>query len=273
MELGSQSVLLHSSAMEYTYSIARETAPGVFLMANIGASSLIEQQGRTPCTLDQIRQLLDIIRADALTIHLNFLQESVMPEGDSRARGCLNAIEGIVREIGLPVVLKETGAGISRAQAERLKDIGVSALEIGGAGGTSMALLESQRARRNNDLVHEALGATFAHWGIPTPVSLVEARSSGLPIVASGGITNGLEAAKALALGATLVGVARPLHIAAARGLEAVVEWLELFFEELSVAMFLSAASTISILHQRKTLVLGRTKEWLEQLGHDVMKM
>ena len=273
MELGSQSVLLRSAAMEYTYSIAREVAPTAFLVANIGASSLIAQPGRARCTLDQVMRLLDTIRADALAVHLNFLQESVMPEGDSRARGCLSAIEEVVRGLDVPVVVKETGAGISRAQAERLRDIGVAALEVGGAGGTSMALVESQRARRNNDPAHEALGSTFAHWGIPTAVSLVEARGSGLPLVASGGITNGLEAAKALALGATLVGVARPLHIAAARGPEAVVEWLELFFEELSVAMFLSAAATVPALRQRKTLVLGRTREWLEQLGHDVVNV
>jgi len=266
LELGSQSALIDSPEMDYTYSIAREAAPNAFLVANIGAPGLIEQPGHSACTLEQVQRFIDIIRADALAIHLNFLQESVMPEGDRRARGCLDAIRQVAEGVAVPVIVKETGAGISREQAKRLSEGGVSALDIGGAGGTSMALVESHRARRNKHPKYESLGSTFADWGIPTAVSLIAARHSGLPVIASGGITNGLEAAKALALGASLVGAARPLLGAAAKGYEAVEEWLDLFFSELSVAAFLTSAASVAELQKKKVVMLGRTREWSEQL-------
>ncbi|MFC1980313.1 type 2 isopentenyl-diphosphate Delta-isomerase [Chloroflexota bacterium] len=270
MGLGSQSPLLDSPELEYTYTVARKTAPSAFLVANIGASRLVEQSGDIACTIDQIQHIIEIVHADALAIHLNFLQESVMPEGDRKAKGCIEAIRRVSEELAVPVFMKETGAGISAGQAAQLSDCGVSALDIGGAGGTSMALLESHRARMNNNLKYEVLGSTLAHWGIPTVVSLMEARSSGLPIIASGGITNGLDAAKALALGADLVGVAGPILHAAAKGYQAVLDWLDLFFSELSVVMFLTSAPSIKELQKRKLIILGSTREWLEQLGHDI---
>ena len=256
--------------MEYTYSITREAAPNAFLVANIGASRLIEQPGQSRVRLEQIQRLIEVIRADALAIHLNFLQESVMPEGDSRARGCLDAIQEVAEELTVPVIVKETGAGISRSQAVRLRDSGITVLDIGGAGGTSMARLELHRARMNKNPKYEELASTFADWGIPSVVSLIEVSDSRLPVIASGGITNGLEATKALALGASLVGVARPLLYAAAEGYEALAGWLDRFLSELSVAMFLSSAVSITQLQKKKVVILGRTKEWLEQLGHDV---
>jgi len=267
MELGSQSPLIDSSEMEYTYSIAREAAPTAFLVANIGASRLI-QQGNSACTLEQIQNFIQVIRADALAIHLNFLQESVMPEGDVKAKGCTEAIRRVAENIRIPLIVKETGAGISRTQALKLRESGASVLDIGGAGGTSMALVESHRARLHENTRYERLGSTFTYWGIPTVISLIETKVSGLPIIASGGITNGLQAAKALALGADLVGVARPLLYCATKGYEAVTEWLEVFFSELSIAMFLSSAPSIEELKRKKVVISGRSREWLEQLGH-----
>ena len=268
MELGSQSPLLGSPEMGYTYSIARAAAPSAFLMASIGASQLIHQEGENACTLEQIQRLIKAIRADALAIHLNFLQESVMPEGDAKAKGCTEAISMVAQALSIPVIVKETGAGISKAQALKLKRAGAFALDIGGAGGTSMALVESHRARLHQNPKYERLGTTFAHWGIPTVISLIEAKTSGLPIIASGGITDGLQAAKALALGADLVGVARPLLRCAIKGYEAVIEWLDVFFSELSIAMFLTSASSIKDLKRKKVVILGRSRQWLEQLGY-----
>jgi isopentenyl-diphosphate delta-isomerase len=268
MELGSQSPLIDSPHLERSYSIAREVAPNAFLVANIGASRLIQQQGSAACTLEQIQRFIQVIKADALAIHLNFLQESVMPEGDAKAKGCTEAIARIAQAISIPLIVKETGAGISKAQALKLKENGASALDVSGAGGTSMALVEAHRAALHQNLRYQRLGQTFAHWGIPTIISTIEARASGLPIIASGGIRSGLDAAKSLALGANLVGVARPLLSCATKGYEAVVDWLEAFFSELSIAMFLSAARSIKELQQRKVVILGRSREWLEQLGY-----
>ena len=270
MELGSQSPLIDFPHLERSYSIAREAAPNAFLVANIGATRLIQQQGSTACTLEQIQRFIQVIRADALAIHLNFLQESVMPEGDAKAKGCTEAIARIAQAISIPLIAKETGAGISKAQALKLKENGASVLDVGGAGGTSMALVEAHRAALHQNLRYERLGQTFAHWGIPTIISTIEARASGLPIIASGGIRSGLDAAKALAVGANLVGVARPLLNCAIKGYEAVVDWLETFFSELSIAMFLSAARSIKELQQKKVVILGRSREWLEQLGYDL---
>ena len=269
MELGSQAPLINFPQLEWTYSIAREAAPNAFLVANIGAPQLIHQQGATACTSEQIQSFIQVLRADALAIHLNFLQELAMPEGDVRAKGCIEAIRGIAQSISIPLIVKETGAGISKAQALKLKGTGAYVLDVGGTGGTSMALVESHRAALHQNSRYERLGQTFAHWGIPTAVSIIEARASGLPLIASGGIRSGLDAAKALALGASLVGVARPLLSCAVMGYEAVVEWLEAFFAELSIAMFLSSARSIAELQKRKVIILGRSKEWLEQLGYD----
>ena len=270
IELGSQAPLLSTPETEYTYTVARETAPNAFMVANIGASRLIEQPRRASLSLENIQHLIDTIRADAIAIHLNFLQEAVMPEGDSRAKSCLNAIKTVAEGISVPVIVKETGAGISGKQAAQLFASGVSILEIGGAGGTSMALVESQRARLNKHPRYESLGSRFAYWGIPTVVSLVETVNQGVPVIASGGISNGLEAAKALSLGASLVGVARPLLQVAVQGYAAVEDWFSRFFDELSVAMFLSSSTSIAELQTRRIVILGRTGQWLRQLGYNL---
>jgi isopentenyl-diphosphate delta-isomerase len=260
--------------MAGTYSTAREAAPHAFIAANIGAAQLIAQKSGVNYTLEQIKGLVEAIGADALVIHLNFLQEAVMMEGESRARGCTEAIGRIASSIAVPLIVKETGAGISKSQALQLKSRGVAALDIGGAGGTSMALVESHRAASHQKQGFQRLGQTFADWGIPTAISIVEARSSGLPIIASGGIRNGLDAAKALALGANLVGIGRPLlSHALTKGYDGVIEWLEVFFDELSVAMFLAAAATIEELNQKRLIITGKTKDWLEQLGYDLPQL
>ncbi len=274
MEVGSQRPMVDFPELVETYSTAREAAPSAFLIANIGAAQLIAQKGGSNYTLEQIKWLVEAIGADALAIHLNFLQEAVMPEGESRAKGCTEAIGRIASSISVPLIVKETGAGISKYQALELKSRGVAALDIGGAGGTSMALVESHRAALHQDKRFQRLGQTFANWGIPTAISIVEAKSSGLPIIASGGIRSGLEAAKAIALGADLVGIGRPLLSHTLReGYEGVIEWLEGFFEELSIAMFLTAASKVEELKQKRLLITGKTKDWLEQLGYDLPQL
>ncbi len=139
MGVGSQRAALRRAELAYTYTVVRASAPTAFLIANIGAPQLIAQGDVSPLRLDEVSAAIEMIRADALAVHLNFLQESVQPEGERRALGCAAAIAGVVAQVAVPVLAKETGAGMSQTTAVRLRDLGVKALDVGGVGGTSFA--------------------------------------------------------------------------------------------------------------------------------------
>lgn len=270
MGVGSQRAALRRPELADTYRVVREQAPSTMLLGNIGAPQLIAQGATPPVGLDEVVAAIEMIRADALAVHLNFLQESVQPEGERRAVGCADAIRLLVAGVGVPVVAKETGAGFSRATALRLRDLGVAALDVGGVGGTSFAAVEGHRAADAGLVGARQLGEVFRDWGIPTPVAVVGARAAGLPIVATGGIRSGLDAAKALALGANLVGVARPLLRAALEGDAALDAWLGQFLAELTTALFLTGSANVAALHEQPRVVLDRTRQWLAQLGYGV---
>lgn len=266
MGVGSQRAALRDPSLRPTYSAAREEAPGAFLVANIGVPQLIAQGGAAPITPEQVLDVVAMVGADALAVHLNYLEEVVQTEGDRRARGCVEAIGRVADASPVPLIGKETGAGLSREAAESLRDAGVQALDVGGVGGTSFAAIEGYRAEAHGDLRGSTLGEVFRDWGIPTAVSLVQARSAGLPVIATGGIRTGLDAAKALAMGASLVGVARPLLAAAMEGYDALARWMRQFFAELEVALFLTGSATLDGLRRHRPIVLGETGEWLRQL-------
>jgi isopentenyl-diphosphate Delta-isomerase len=268
MGVGSQRAALRQADLSYTYTVVRQEAPTAFVIGNIGAPQLIAQGAATPLSVEQVAQAISMIRADALAIHLNFLQESVQPEGERNASGCAQAIRTVVASVGVPVIAKETGAGMSRATAFRLRELGVAALDVGGVGGTSFAAIEGQRAAAQGLDDFARLGQVFRDWGLPTPVSIVGARAAGLPIVATGGIRTGLDAAKALALGATLVGVARPLLQAALEGDAAVDTWIAQFRAELCTALFLTGSCSVAEVEGKPKVIVGATREWLTQLGY-----
>ncbi len=268
MGVGSQRAALRRPELAYTYAVVREQAPTAFLIGNIGAPQLIAQRETPPLGLDEVRLALEMIQADALAIHLNFLQESVQPEGERRARGCTEAIRRVVDTIEAPVIAKETGAGLSRSTALRLKDLGIAGLDVGGVGGTSFAAVEGLRAEAQGSTAGHALGEVLRDWGIPTPVSVVGVQVAGLPVIATGGIRTGLDAARALALGATLVGVARPLLQAALDGEVAVDTWIEQFLSELKTVLFLTGSADIAALRARPRVITGNTRAWLDQLGY-----
>ncbi|MCA1647761.1 MAG: isopentenyl-diphosphate delta-isomerase [Chloroflexi bacterium] len=242
-------------------------APTAFLIGNIGAPQLIAQGDTAPLRLDEIDAAVEMIGADALAIHLNFLQESVQPEGERNALGCASAIRAVVGHLRIPVIAKETGAGLSHSTALRLHDLGARALDVGGVGGTSFAAVEGLRAQAQGARGAQRLGELLRDWGIPTPVAVVGVQRAGLPVIATGGIRTGVDAAKALALGATLVGVARPLLQAALEGEGAVDAWLEQFLNELRTVLFLTGSDDLASLRQKPRVVTGTTRAWLDQLA------
>jgi isopentenyl-diphosphate delta-isomerase len=266
MGLGSQRAALRNPRLVRTYAAAREAAPTAFLIANIGAPQLVHQDSGARLTPDRVAEAVAMIGANALAIHLNFLEEIVQPEGDRRATGLREAIAGAVASVSVPAMAKETGAGLSRQAAQELRGLGFRALDVGGLGGTSFAAVETIRAQARGDLRGAALGTVYRDWGIPTAVSVVAAAAAGLPIIATGGIRTGLDAAKAIALGASLVGIARPLLVAALEGPSAVEAWIGQFLEELRAAVFLTGGKRVDDLRSVPRVIVGDTRRWVDAL-------
>ncbi|MDI6888262.1 MAG: type 2 isopentenyl-diphosphate Delta-isomerase [Methanocellales archaeon] len=261
--VGSQRAAIEDAKQVDSFRIVREVAPNAFVCANIGAPQLREYE------ISDVEKAIEMVDADALSIHLNFLQEAIQPEGDVDARGCLDAIKEICRSVNVPVIVKETGAGISKEVATTLKRAGVSAIDVGGLGGTSWAGVEAYRARAEGNTLAEHLGKMFWNWGIPTAISIVES-SVDMPIIATGGVRTGIDMTKCLALGASLCGVALPLVAPALKGKKEVIDKLNVMIEELRVAMFLTGCRSIHDAQKAKVVITGMTREILEQRGHSL---
>jgi isopentenyl-diphosphate delta-isomerase len=257
MGVGSQRAALENPALADTFSVVREEAPRAFLVANIGAVQLRDYG------LEWAEKAVEMIEADALAVHLNFLQEAIQPEGDHDARGCFDAIEELCREFRVPVIVKETGSGISRATAEACWHAGASAIDVGGWGGTNWAAIEGLRSGNKGTGERPPLARVFEDWGIPTVVSLCEVAGTGGPVIATGGVRTGLDMAKAIALGADLCGVALPLLSPAMKGEQELSGIIHAFVQELRVAMFLSGAKTPAALRQKKPYITGITRQML----------
>ncbi len=248
MGLGSQRTGIEQPDTADTFRV-RDLAPDILLFANLGAIQLNYRYG-----VDQCRRAVDMVEADALILHLNPLQEAVQSDGDWNWSGLLGKIERVAREVGVPVVAKEVGWGISAATARRLRDAGVAAIDVAGSGGTSWTEVEYHRATSDT---FRKLARAFADWGIPTAESLVMAREAApdLPLIASGGMRTGIEAAKAVALGASAVGVASSFLKAAAAGPEEVVATIDQLAAELRVAMFCAGAGDITALRDPERMM------------------
>lgn len=266
--VGSQRAALRDPMLVPTYSVVRTSAPTAFVIANVGISQLVKQDHEPALGARDIAQIVSMVKADALALHLNYLEESVQPEGQTRARGALAAIRALARMSPVPVIAKETGAGITGEVALRVRRAGVKAIDVGGVGGTSFAAVEAMRAAAQSDMARMSLGNRFRDWGVPTAIAVVGAASVGLPVIATGGVRSGLDAAKAIALGATIVGVGRPLLQAALRGEQSVEAWINDFELELRTAVFLSGARRAIDLRRVAVVITGESKQWLEQLGY-----
>ncbi len=267
--VGSQRAGIVNPEVINSYAITREQAPKTFLIANIGAPQLIAQPHHAPFTIEQVERAVTMIGANALAVHMNSLQEATQPEGDRRTLGEAAALKTLTFSVSVPVIAKETGAGVCREQALLLRSCGVAAIDVGGAGGSSMSAMEAERSKARGDEKTYTIGMLFRDWGIATPVSIVEAKVAGLPLISTGGVRTGLDMARALALGATLVGIGFPFLKAASQSYDAVCELLETIVAELKVAMQLSGAASIEQLQQTDIVVTGETRNWLSMRGFE----
>ncbi len=239
MGLGSQRAAVENPALAATFQV-RAVAPDILLFANLGAVQFNYGYG-----VDQCRRAIDMIRADALVLHLNALQEAVQPEGDANFAGLLKKIEAVCRALTVPVIAKEVGWGMSEQAAASLAAAGVAAIDVAGAGGTSWSQVEMHRAKTETQ---KRVAAAFIDWGIPTAEAIQNVRRAApqLPVIASGGLRDGIDAAKCLALGAGLCGLAGPFLKAAAVSVEATSEAIAELARELRIAMFAAGAGSVT---------------------------
>lgn len=241
MAVGSQRAALEEPRLEDTYRV-RHVAPDILLMANLGAVQL-----NASYTVSHCQRAVDMIGANALVLHLNPLQEAAQPNGDTDFSGLLSKIEHVCQSLTVPVVVKEVGYGLSSEVARQLVEAGVGALDVAGAGGTSWSEVERHRAHTPQQAL---VAAQFAEWGISTAesVRLVRSVAPGAPLIASGGIETGVDAAKCIALGADLVGLAFPLLRPSLISSQAVLDVLCPVIQALRVAMFCIGARDLAAL-------------------------
>ncbi|QNP30553.1 type 2 isopentenyl-diphosphate Delta-isomerase [Cylindrospermopsis curvispora] len=247
MGVGSQRVLLEKPEVADTFAI-RQYAPDVLLFANIGAVQLNYQ-----CGIDECLRIIDVLEADALILHINPLQEFIQPRGDTNFYGLLDKISQLCKQLPIPVIAKEVGNGISVNMAEKLISAGVQAIDVAGAGGTSWALVESERSET---ALQRRLGKTFANWGIPTAecITTIRSRFPQLPLIASGGLRNGLDAAKAIALGSDIAGLAMPFLQSADVSINALEELTEVLIAEITTVLFCTGNRNLHELKQSNCL-------------------
>lgn len=242
--VGSQRAMLEDDSLTETFSIVRKKAPKAFICSNIGGAQLIENLGS-----DMIRRMTDSIEADALIVHLNPLQELMQPEGDRNFKGVLDGIEQLVSAISVPVIVKETGAGISQHVAKRLLNVGVKVIDVAGAGGTSWAKVENQRDSNLEP------NFDFDDWGIPTTDCLIDLSKlqweREFEIISSGGIRSAFDIAKSFCLGANFAASAQPIIKAiSVNGLEGVDELFLKWEHDLKVILTLLGCQNLNELNR-----------------------
>jgi isopentenyl-diphosphate delta-isomerase len=250
MGVGSQRAAIEDPSLAPTFEI-RRFAPDILVFANLGAIQLNYGYGLNEC-----EKAIEMVGADALILHLNALQEAIQPEGDVNFENLLGKIGEISARLSVPVIVKEVGWGISGNTARKLAEAGVTGIDVAGAGGTSWSQVEMHRARSIEEAETAGL---FIRWGIPTAEAIVQIRDTlpEIPLIASGGLRNGLDLAKCLALGADLCGFAGPLLQAAAHSTEATVRSLQRLRRELSIVMFATGAESIQELKRRTLMERG----------------
>jgi len=257
MAVGSQMAALKDEREQQSFTIIRQVNKHGIVFANLGSEA----------TVDEAKRAIDMIEANALQIHLNVVQELVMPEGDRNFCGALSRIEQIVSAVDVPVIVKEVGFGMSKETARKLEDIGVCAVDVGGFGGTNFAQIENKR--RENQLDY------FNEWGITTTASIAEVASEvqRISIIGSGGVQHALDVAKCIALGASAVGMAGyMLRLLIEKGVDALMADINQLHEDLTVIMTALGTPTIFDLQKVPVVITGKTHHWLHERGIDTTR-
>ena len=257
MAVGSQTIAIQDPGLRDTFRIVREVNPEGIVLANIGANS----------DVSDALTAVEMIDADALQLHFNIPQELAMQEGDRNFKGIMKKVQAIVDNCPVPVIAKEVGFGLSRESVNKLYQIGIKYFDNGGSGGTNFISIETQR--------HVSFNSEMLDWGIPTAVSLGEICSLSLPItiIASGGIRSSLDAARALAMGAELVGIAGPLlKVFLREGIDKLDHWMEQFLFTLKAVFLMSGSANLMQIKEHPLIITGTTAEWLKARGLDPQK-
>jgi len=251
--VGSQRAMIEDPGLAETFSV-RGVAPEILLLGNLGITALKRY------SLSQVHQAVGCIGADALCVHINPAQELFQREGDTDFSGCAEALRRLCESASYPVIAKEVGNGISRESALLLKQCGVRAIDLGGLGGTSWVLVDSIRSGKDS--------GRFRTWGIPTAVSILEARAAGVPLIATGGVRTGLDMAKAILLGADLCGIALPfIRTLDREGVEGVERTIDTLHREFRYALYLTGCESIEAFRTKKPVLGPRIVEWIRQRG------
>jgi len=252
LSVGSQMAAIQDPTQEETYKITRKNNPNGIIFANLGSEA----------TPDDAKRAIDMIEADALQIHLNSVQELIMPEGERNFQHVLKNIEKISSSIDIPLIIKEVGFGMSKETVQKLSDIGVTIVDVGGFGGTNFSAIENMRRKRKLLFMND--------WGIPTACSIVEVTQTSplMVVIASGGIQTSLDIAKAISLGANACGLAGyVLNILLNEGMESLIEEIHNILEELKIIMTALGAPNIETLKKAPLVICGRTHHWLKERG------
>jgi isopentenyl-diphosphate delta-isomerase len=245
MGVGSQRAALENGNLKDTYSVVKDYDIPLRI-GNIGASQLVIWGHKD--TINYVHKMIDMIDAHAIAVCLNFLQEVVQFEGEANAKGCFEQIAKLAEAIDTPIIVKESGAGISFDVAKKLTETKIAAIDVGGLGGTSFAAIEHYRAKMHFDPHHARGGKTFWNWGISTPQSIVnvgEATDWTMPIIGTGGIRHGLDAARAISLGADAAGIAHSLLRPSTKSKQATLYEMDMIIKELRAAMFLTGSASV----------------------------
>lgn len=258
MAVGSQMAAIKDKTEKYTFEVVRKENPSGIVIANLGSEA----------AADQAKEAVDMIEANALQIHLNVIQELTMPEGDRDFTRALERIEAIVRAVEVPVIVKEVGFGMSRETVESLASIGVSLVDVGGFGGTNFAEIENKRRERELSF--------FADWGIPTPISIIEASSiadHSISIIGSGGFRGAIDVVKGIAIGAEAIGMAGFfLKTLVQKGIDTLREEIDRLHQEITLIMTALGATSIADIKRTPLIISGDTYHWLNQRGIDTKK-